>query len=228
MGTAASPLANDCRPLAVLEAVCDGLGAGEGLVAGEHVNGPIGPVPRTGHVRQRPRLHDALTAFCSTIDVVPLAVAADTLADVVAVHRLRAEHIAAQLQHGARLAAAVPAQIDDERQGVRDELHRGHQRLAGDIRLIEPAQVEITDVAGEALYAVDAEDVQDGLPAARGKLLRGRWPARQRPSQERGRPGRRGVEHTQVSIAAGISKVALSVSAKVVGSAMPLYSPAAW
>jgi hypothetical protein len=57
-------------------------------------------------------------------------------------------------------AAAIAPQVNDEGVGPGDKFHRGGDRGAGNLRHRHPAQVEVADVAVQALYAVDAEVVQ--------------------------------------------------------------------
>ena len=77
---------------------------------------------------------------------------------------LLVEQVAAPEHDAVRRAAPVAAQVDDERVGPGDELHRGGHGRARDRGDGHPAQVEVADVAVEALHPVDAEVVQPPHP----------------------------------------------------------------
>ena len=62
-------------------------------------------------------------------------------------------------------AAPVATQVEDESIAAAEEVHRrdGHRSRLAESRLIEAAQIEVADVAGEALHALKSVIAASGL-----------------------------------------------------------------
>jgi hypothetical protein len=151
VGSPAGGLADHLGPAKRLQRVAEVLAPGEGPAAGQHVDRPV-EVAGAGDVGQRPEL-PGLTG--------------PGMEDVVEMSRLLVEQVAAPEDHALRHPASVAPQVDDERIGSGDELHRGGDGRARERRNGHPAQVEIADVAAQALDPVDAEVVQPPHPPHR-------------------------------------------------------------
>ena len=95
---------------------------------------------------------------------------------VVQVHGLGAEEIAADQGDHAGRTAAVLADVDDQGVGVGQQVHRGRGRLAADLGGHEPPQVEIADVPLEPLDLLEPE-------VRRSARARASAPASRRPSR---------------------------------------------
>ena len=144
VGAAAGRLADHLRAAQRLQRVGEVLRAGEGAAAGEHVHRAV-QVPAARQVGLRPELPGLPSV---------------SVEDVVQVHGLLREEVAAPEPHAGHGSAAVAPQVDDQRVGPADQLHRRGDGGAGVLRHRYPAQVKVADVAVQALHAVDAEVVQ--------------------------------------------------------------------
>ena len=144
VGAAAGRLADHCGPAQGLQRVGEVLAAGERVVAGQHVDRPVG-VAGARHVGQRPELP---------------GLAGVGVEDVVEVRGPLVEQVAAPQHHALGRAAAVVPQVDDERVGPGDQFHGrgdGRPRVGRDGH---PAHVQVADVAVKPLDVADAEVVQ--------------------------------------------------------------------
>jgi hypothetical protein len=144
VGAAAGRLADHLRPAERLQRIAEVLAAGEGVAAGQQVDRAVG-VAGARHVGQRPEL-PGLTGI--------------GVEDVVEVSRPFGEQVAAPEDHALGRAAVVVPQVDDERVGPGDQLHRRGDGRARVGRDRDPVQVQVADVAVQPLHPADAEVVQ--------------------------------------------------------------------
>src|ERR1035438_9422445 len=76
---------------------------------------------------------------------------------IVEMHRLRREKITADQRHGSWIAAAVLAQIDDDRLGIGQKIHRRRSRVSRECRRHKSVQLQVADVPRHSLDSFEPE-----------------------------------------------------------------------
>ena len=158
VAAAAGGFTDDDGPAELLQVVRQLFAAGEGGRAGQRVNGLGLAEAAAGHIRQRPGLPGlAVLAFLQAGEL-----------DRVVVPEVADE----EGRHGGLTAQAL-AHVDDEGLGGGNQAHRGGDQLAADDGGEQDGrQVQVADVARQALHAGDAAAGLLRPPGHGGVLVR--------------------------------------------------------